>query len=185
MRSCSSNCPAAWTLRSRCDLVPHMSRPARLAIWSLFLCVGGLLLGGCDEAGSKRASLYESLTGTWTIERLEGGGFNYTNRLNERHPRGVEITFRDQEEGRTYRIVSPPSGDSLTVLAEGTVVLPGDDELRMASGFDRRVAWRYGFPTRSRANFEVQFGSQVFLRALFSDGSRTPNLEMTLVLDGD
>jgi hypothetical protein len=162
-----------------------MSRPARLAIWSLLFCVGGLLLGGCDETGSKRESLYKRLMGTWTIERLEGGGFDYTNRLSERYPQGVGITFRDQEDGRTYKIVSPPSGDSPAVLAEGVVFLPGGNDLRMASGLDRRVAWRYNFPTSTRALFEVQGGSRAFLRALLSERGRIPGLKMTLALDDE
>jgi len=79
-------------------------------------------------------------------------------------------------------MASPASDGSPAVLAEGAVVLSENDELRMVSGFDRQVTWRYRFPTRSRATFEVRRGSQAFLKALFSDGRRTSNLEMTLAL---
>ncbi len=160
-------------------MLPSTVRPFEPAVWSLLLCVGALLLGGCDGAGSKRASLYERLTGTWIVERLEGD-IDYTNQLEQRHPQGVEITFQGGDGDRTYRITGSPSEDSTTVLAEGIVVLPGDNMLRMASGFGQfAVQWTYRFEA-SRAIFAVQSGSRTFLRTLFSGGSQNRDLKMTL-----
>jgi hypothetical protein len=158
-------------------------RPLALAVRGLLLCVGVFLLGACGGAGSKRASLYQQLTGTWTIERLDGS-INYTSQLEEQYPQGVTVTFRGGDNGRTYRIATPHSEDSTAVLAEGIVILRGDDRLQMASGFGQfgPVGWTYGFEA-SRAVFSLQFGSRAFLRALFSGGSQDANLEMTLAPD--
>jgi len=155
--------------------------PLGFAVWGLILCVvGALLLGACSGAGSKRASLYQQLTGTWTIERL-GGSINYTSQLEDRYPRGVRITFQGGDSGGSYRIATPRSDDSTEVLAEGIVILRGDEGLQMASGFGQLgpVEWTYGFEA-SRAVFTLQFGSRAFLRTLFSGGSQNVDLEMTL-----
>jgi len=164
-------------------MLPSPFRPLALAVWGLLLCVGALLLGACGGAGSKRASLYQQLTGTWTIERLDGN-ITYTSQLEEQYPQGVTVTFRGGDGGRTYRIAAPHSGDSTEVLAEGTVILQGGDGLQMAPefGLPGPVGWTYGFEA-SRAVFTLQFGSRAFLRALFSGGSRDANLEMTLAPD--
>jgi hypothetical protein len=154
----------------------------RPVLWSLLLCIGGLLIGGCDGAGSQRASLYERLTGTgaWTVERLEGG-INYTPQLNDRYPEGVTIKFRDSENGRTYRIAAPRAEDSTEVIAEGIVTLRRNSGLEMSTGFGPRgpVVWTYRFEA-SRAIFSLRFGSRAFLRALFSGESQDQSLEMTL-----
>ena len=152
----------------------------RIAL-SALLCAGVLLLGGCDGAGSRQASLYQRLTGTWTIERLESDGFDYTSQLDERYPQGVTITFRGGDEGRTYTIANASSADTSEVLAEGIVSLRGGDILQMATGFGRLgpVRWTYGFEA-SRALFEIQFGSRAFLRVLLSGGGQNQSLEMTL-----
>jgi len=159
----------------------RVSRPVLPVVGALLLCFGGVLLGGCDSAGSKRASLYEGLTetGTWTIEELrERDGINYTSRLDTLYRGEVRVTFEGGDEGRTYKIVSS-SGDSTEPIAQGRIGLPGDDVLQMVSGFGRPVEWTYGFEA-SRAIFSLRFGSQPFLRALLSGGSRNEDLEMTL-----
>jgi len=153
-------------------------RPVLPVVGALLLCFGGVLLGGCDSAGSKRASLYERLTRTsWTIERLQGN-INYTGHLDTLYQGEVRVTFEGSDEGRTYKIASS-SGDSTEPIAQGRIGLPGDDVLQMVSGFGRPVEWTYGFEA-SRAIFSLRFGSQPFLRALLSGGSRNEDLEMTL-----
>ena len=148
-----------------------------LAAGALLLCLG-VLVGGCDSAGSKRASLYERLTRTsWTIERLQGN-INYTGHLDTLYQGEVRVTFEGSDEGRTYKIASS-SGDSTEPIAQGRIGLPGDDVLQMVSGFGRPVEWTYGFEA-SRAIFSLRFGSQPFLRALLSGGSQNEDLEMTL-----
>ena len=152
-------------------------RLAGLAAGAFLLCLG-VLVGGCDSAGSKRASLYERLTRTsWTIERLQGN-INYTGHLDTLYQGEVRVTFEGSDEGRTYEIASS-SGDSTEPIAQGRIGLPGDDVLRMVSGFGRPVEWTYGFEA-SRAIFSLRFGSQPFLRALLSGGSQNEDLEMTL-----
>jgi hypothetical protein len=153
-------------------------RPVLPVVGAFLLGFGGVLLGGCDNTGSKRASLYERLTRTsWTIERLQGS-IDYTSQLNERYPEGVNVTFEGGDGRKMYRIASPLPGDSTEVLAEGTVTLR-EDMLQMASGFGRPVEWTYGFEA-SRAIFSLRFGSQPFLRALLSGGRQNEDLEMTL-----
>jgi len=153
-------------------------RPVLPVVGALLLCFGGVLLGGCDSAGSKRASLYERLTRTsWTIERLQGN-INYTGHLDTLYQGEVRVTFEGSDEGRTYKIASS-SGDSTEPIAQGRIGLPGDDVLQMVSGFGRPVEWTYGFEA-SRAIFSLRFGSQPFLRALLSGGSQNEDLEMTL-----
>jgi hypothetical protein len=147
-------------------------------VGALLLCFGSVLVGGCDSAGSKRASLYERLTRTsWTIERLQGN-INYTGHLDTLYQGEVRVTFEGSDEGRTYKIASS-SGDSTEPIAQGRIGLPGDDVLQMVSGFGRPVEWTYGFEA-SRAIFSLRFGSQPFLRALLSGGSQNEDLEMTL-----
>ncbi len=144
----------------------------------LALCLGSILLSGCDGTGSKRASLYERLTRTsWTIERLEGD-IDYTGQLDTLYQGEVRVTFEGSDGGQTYKIV-PSSGDSTEPIAQGRIGLPGDDVLRMVSGFNRPVEWTYGFEA-SRAIFSLRFGSRAFLRALLSGGSRNEDLELTL-----
>ncbi|MFB6099228.1 MAG: hypothetical protein ABEK84_09000 [Salinibacter sp.] len=159
-------------------------RPFRLPIGSLLLCGGALLLGGCDGAGSKRASLYARLTdtGTWRIERLDGP-LTAPTRLEERYSE-VRVTFRDEKAGRRYRIVGQFSADSSAVLADGLVRLPGDDALRMATGFRRPVTWTYTFEA-SRAVFTLQFGSRVFLGTLFPGTTWGQSRDLTMTLAPD
>ena len=139
-------------------------------------------MGGCDEAGSERASLYQRLagTGTWTIERLDGN-IDYTSQLNERYPGGVNIVFEGGDGGGSYEIVSPRSGDSTEVLAAGFITLRRSNELEMSSGFGPLgpVTWTYRFEA-SRAIFSLRFGSRAFLRTLFWGGSQNLDLEMTI-----
>ena len=157
-------------------------RPVLPVVGALLLCFGGVLLGGCDSAGSKRASLYQRLTseGPWTVEQLSSDEFDYKSKLEERYPQGVTITFRGGDGGQTYRVETPRSSDSTEVLAEGAVGLPGDNVLQMES-FGQ---WTYEFEA-SRAVFSLQFGSQAVLRTLFSSGSRNENLEMKLAPGDD
>lgn len=161
-------------------------RPFWLAIGSLLLCGGVLLLGSCDGAGSKRASFYQRLLneGPWTIQRLEGPLIDPT-RLDDRYVE-IRVTFRGGDEGRRYRIAGQLAPDSTRILAAGAVALPGDDVLQMASGFDRFVTWTYNFQA-SRAAFTLESGSRSFLRALFpgTTWSESQELEMTLVPDDE
>lgn len=156
----------------------------------LLLFGSAALFGGCDGSGSKQASLYQRLTGKWTIERLEGGGsfeFDYTNRLNKRYS-WVRIEFRSGDPGRTYKVRGKLIDDTRRVLAEGPVGLQGDQLLIMRSGFSepnglqRSVIWTYGFEA-SRAIFRLpanrQNGSRAFMSTLLpsadwkeSDGVR-------------
>lgn len=148
----------------------------------MLLCLGSLLLVGCDGTGSKQASLYQRLSsdsGTWTIERLEGDRFDYETRLNETYPDGVTITFRETDDGRSYTVDGRHSGGETTRVADGPVLLPGDELLRMRVNERRSVTWQYRFEA-SRAEFNVQAGSQPFLNTLFPEGGRDVTLEMTL-----
>ena len=170
---------------------PSFFRSALLGSGAMLLCIGGILLAGCDGTGSKRDSLYERLTetGPWTIERLEGSGFDFGDRLERRYPRGAEITFREDDGSRTYEILRQRSEGSPSVVTQGAVVLPGDNVLQMVSGLEGRgpVTWRYNFPTTSRAKFEAQSGpgAGAFLGVLLSEGNPTPDLKMTLAATGN
>lgn len=148
---------------------------ARAAGVVFLLGVSAICLPGCDGAGSKQASLYQRLTGSWTVERLEGGGsfeFDYTNRLNQRYSR-VGVEFRSVESGRSYRVTGTPVGDTTRVLAEGPVVLRGDQLLIMATGFSEPnglqspVSWTYQFDA-SRAIFRLPANQQNGSRAFMS-----------------
>jgi hypothetical protein len=148
-------------------------RSAVLILGGVFL-FGGTLLAGCDGSGSKRASLFERLAGTsWVIERLEGPGIS-PNRLDRRYAR-VRVEFEERDEGRTYQITGRYSDDSTEVLAEGLVALPGENVLRMASGFERNgpITWAFEFEG-SQAVFTVRAGSRPFLRALFPNTTWSP-----------
>ena len=134
---------------------------------------GLLLLVGCDGAVSKQASLYERLTGTWTIERVEGA-LVAPNRLDS-----VRVTFRRGDNGRRYRISGTPASNSAELSIEGAVILRRGNELRMASGFRRVVTWTYAFQG-SQALLTVQSGSRAFLDALTSDGPPSPNMKLRL-----
>lgn len=149
---------------------PHLRRLVLGALLS-----GALLLTGCDNTGSERTSLYQRLTGTWRLERLEGN-FDYTGRLGEE----TKVSFRSDDGARTYEIVSSPGGDSTRVLAEGLVALPGGDVLRMATGFERPVAWRYRFQTSTRAVFDIERRSRAFLLRLVGSGEQASTLRMVL-----
>lgn len=139
------------------------------------LLSGAFLLTGCDGTGSERTSLYQRLTGTWTLERLEGN-FDYTGRLEAE----TKVSFRADDGGRTYEIVGSSGGDSTRGLAEGLVALPGGDVLRMATGLERPVAWRYRFQTSTRAVFEIERGSRAFLLRLVGSGEQDRTLRMVL-----
>jgi hypothetical protein len=143
------------------------------------LCVA-LLLAGCNTAGSKQESLYQRLSGDWRLERLEGGGFDYSATIAERYPSGVRLTFQEADGGRTYTIVGRAASDSLRRIAKGRVVLPGENVLGMTSGFSREVTWRYRFPTSTRVLFEGERGSRTFLAALLPGGGQTQDVQMTL-----
>jgi len=145
----------------------------------VLLCVA-FLLAGCSTAGSKQESLYQRLSGDWMLERLEGGGFDYSAAVAERYPSGVRLAFQETEEGRTFSIVGRATRDSLRLLAQGHVVLPGENVLGMASGFSRGVTWRYRFQTSTRVLFEIERGSRVFLAALLPGGGQAQDLQMTL-----
>lgn len=146
----------------------------------LLLGAGTLLIEGCSGAGSKRASLYQRLTGAWTVERLEEVGsseFDHTSRLNERYA-WVRFTFR-AEEGRRYQVSARPSNDTTSViLAEGPVRLGGDQLLQMVGGFEgpsgtpRVVTWTFRFEG-SRAILRLPAGpvngSRAFMNTLLSE----------------
>lgn len=156
--------------------MPSASWLSMRAVGALLLFLGStLLLGGCDGAGSKRASLYQRLTGAWRAERLQEIGssnFDLTPRLNERYSR-VRFVFRKDDEGRSYRMTGRRSGDTTTVRAEGPIVLRGERLLQMARGFEspaghpRSVTWTYRFQA-SRAIFRLPSGQQNGSRAFLS-----------------
>ncbi|GEM_PF-6614083 len=159
-------------------------RQFRVIVSGVLLFGIALVAAGCDGAGSKRASLYQRLsqTGSWTVEHLEGGGFDYTSQINERYPEGLAFRFRDSEDGRTYTIVGRYPDDSTGVIARGAVALSGDDGLQLISGFERTITWTYKFQA-SRAIFALRFGSRPFLERVLSGGRRNQSLEMTLAPD--
>lgn len=144
------------------------------------LLCAALLLAGCNTAGSKQESLYQRLSGEWRLERIEGGGFDYSATIAERYPSGVRLTFQETDGGRTYTIVGQTGRDSLRVLAQGRVALSGENVLGMPSGFSRRVIWRYRFPTSTRVLFESERGSRAFLAALLPGEGAPQDLQMTL-----
>ncbi|CBH24156.1 Hypothetical protein, secreted [Salinibacter ruber M8] len=148
-------------------------RPVFLGVAGALLCAGGLLLVGCDGAGSKRASLYERLTGKWKIERVEGALIAPT-RLDS-----VRLAFRRDDNGPRYRISGPPPSGSAELPIEGAVVLTRGNELQMASGFRRVVIWNYKFQG-SQALLAVRSGSLAFLNALTSEGTSSPNMKLRL-----
>lgn len=162
--------------------MPKTAGPSGCAVGALLLlCGGALLLAGCDT-GSKRASLYQRLTGTWTIERLQeiGGGFDLTSRLDQRYS-WVRFVFRQNDDGRTYRATGRlVRQDTTVVLAEGPVRLRRDRLLRMVRGFRtpsgqaRSITWQYHFEA-SRAIFRLpsgqQNGSRAFLSTLLPETS--------------
>ncbi|WP_103029042.1 hypothetical protein [Salinibacter altiplanensis] len=160
----------------------------RLGIGGVLLCAGSLLIGGCDEAGSQRASLYQRLSdgdGTWFVERLRGQQFDYDAKLDDLYDEGVEITFRDGERRRTYEIAGKRSGESPTLLAEGGIVLSGERQIRMTDVSSQQpAAWRYRFEGR-QARLTIRFGSSPFLSALALDLGRDNTLELFLSLGND
>jgi len=149
-------------------------------VGSILLCAGILLLGGCDGAGSKRASLYQRLSnegdGPWRIEQLNGP---LTPELGDRK---IQVAFR-QGDGRTYRMVEGLSEDSTVVIAAGAVALPGGENLQMLGGFGQfgSVAWTYRFQA-SRAVFTLQAGSRAFLQALFPEMGWSEGLDVEMTL---
>lgn len=162
-------------------------RPVRTRGATMLLCLGALLFMGCDGSGSKRASLYQRLTGTWTAERLEVGDFDFTDDL---YYGPVRFDFRSDDGSRAYRVTGRRS-DSTIVLAEGQIDLGGERQLRMISGFEspsggfRPVIWTYRFEA-SRAIFRLSAnrgnGSRAFLSTLFPgrswSGSRRVRLRL-------
>lgn len=155
--------------------MPDPSRPsvARALGAALLLWAGPLVFGGCDGGGSKQASLYQRLVGTWTVERLEVGAFNRTPLLQERYST-VRFVFQSADGDRTYR-VSGRRSDSTWVLSDGRVDLRGGQLLRMHPGFThpegglRPVTWTFRFDA-SRAIFRLpenqRNGSRAFMTTL-------------------
>lgn len=157
--------------------MPSASGPFKIALGALLLLGGStLLLNGCDGSGSKRASLYQRLTGTWTAERLQETGsssFDLTSRLEERYS-SVRFVFRGGDDGRSYRVTGRLARQDTTVLlAEGPVALGGDRLLQMVRGFKnpsgriRTITWRFRFQA-SRAIFRLPAGQQNGSRAFLS-----------------
>ena len=141
-------------------------RPAAAAL-GLLLVFGAALLSSCGGTGSKQASKYERLTETsWDIALEESSGISL-NLFRQRYTR-VRLLFEENDGGRTYRITGYFSEDSTAVLAEGSILLQGDDVLQMTSGLRRKgpITWTYEFEA-SRAIFTVRDGSRAFLRTLF------------------
>jgi len=136
---------------------------------------------GCDGGGSKREAQYERLVGTWTLIDLQQGGFPW-----EEDELKAQLTFRDGEAGRTYRLrhVAAP-GDTTTV--EGSVDLLSNNALSMSEGFSRPLVWTFTFDEPLVFNDSVRFtlqsrwggAPQAFLSALGLSGTRQP-LEMDL-----
>jgi hypothetical protein len=149
------------------------SRLVPVGAFGVLLFAGSLVLAGCDGAGSKQASLYERLAQKWTVERVEEALIP-PNRLDS-----VQVTFRQDEDGREYRISRQYAPDSTETLVEGAVVLGRNNELRMVSGFERVVSWDFEFQG-TQAVFDVQSGSLAFLNALTSGGARSPNMKLRL-----
>lgn len=141
-------------------------RLAAVAPW-LLLLFGGGVLSGCDGTGSKQTSKYERLTDTsWEIALEESSGISLSL-FRQRYTR-VRLLFEENDGSRTYRITGYFSEDSTAVLAEGSILLQGEDILRMTSGLGQKrpITWTYEFEA-SRAIFTVRDGSQSFLRTLF------------------
>jgi hypothetical protein len=138
-------------------------------------------LVGCDAGGSKREAQYERLVGTWTLIDLQQGGFSW-----EEDELSAQLTFRDGEAGRTYRLrrVSA-TGDTTTV--EGGLDLLGSNTLSLSGGFSRPLVWTFTFEEPDVFNDSVRFtlqsrwegAPQAFLSALGLSGTRQP-LEMDL-----
>jgi hypothetical protein len=130
------------------------------------LLVIGLLIAatGCDGAGSKQDSLYNQLTGTWQVQRVQLDGSTITLKSD------VRIEFL-QQGGRRYQIARPAAGDT---TRRGRIDLPRSDILSMTTGFARPLLWRFDFeepePTstsvRLRLESNWQGSSQAFLDAI-------------------
>lgn len=143
----------------------------------LGLLVGGPgLLVGCDSGGSKRASQYQNLTGTWTLQAL---------RPDLPDP-SVEITFEKDGDGRRYSIRHIASGDTSSV--DGRAEVLRENTLSMVTGFDRPLTWRFTFEEPNDVSTSVRFSlirdwegsSQAFLASVgISGGAR--RIEMDLV----
>ena len=154
-------------------------RPVSFALGMVALIVGALLWSSCDGAGSKRASRYQRLTGTWTIEQLRG---EIDPTLLDRRYDAVRLDFRGGDGERGYQMIGRVSGDSTRVLADGRISLPRSDSLQMTiPRAERLVAWSYTFEA-SRVVFTLRAGSRAFLTALFPQTSwgRSQAVTMTL-----
>jgi len=154
--------------------------------WALVLCVAlasgiAASLAGCSVQGSKRASLYEKLEGTWSLQevRLDGTPVDFRGR-------SVTLTFGAIDSSRTYTVKRPASGDTTSVTGQADI---SDRQLlAMVTGFGSPVVWAFTFDAPSGFDSTVQFSLRqardesvrTFLETIgLSGGART--VEMDLV----
>lgn len=125
------------------------------SVWTGLVALGGIggivfFATGCDGSGSKRDSLFQQLIGTWRIERVELDGRNTINNFEE----PVRVEFLQRDDARSYRIVRGASPDP---IRSGRVDVSQRNILRMISGFNNRLVWRFTFEEPEDISTSVRF----------------------------
>jgi len=150
----------------------------------VFLLAVGLAtqVSGCDSGGSKRASQYSSLVGTWRIQRVDVTGILRDTVRLEFLPEG--------DSGRAYRLLRPVREDP--VVGRGRVDIPTVGVLRMTDGFARPLLWTFDFDRPNGSRTSVRFvlqerwngDAQAFLNRIGLPGNAR-GIEMDLIRERD
>ena len=123
----------------------HIDSRSFLALVALLFVVGV----GCDRGGSsKRDAQYERLQGTWEVLDVRQGRISYGEQDGE-------LTFRDENGNRTYRLRYIDSGDTTTV--EGPAEMVAGNTIRFAGGFSYPLIWTFTFDEPDDLSDTVQF----------------------------
>jgi len=142
---------------------------ASAVAWTI-LCFGVCgLLSGCDGGGSKQASNFQRLVGTWRVQELDVNGIS--GQLDGRDDT-LTITFRSLNDGdRRFRVAwlngsSPEVQGSIRVLTPNSMAMT-------SSRFSRSVLWRFDFGRLSNdvtlRSSEQDLGSRTFLDAILPE----------------